>query len=92
MPPTRLIQKVVHYIFDNKSDGDLLMDVSPKWSWDELKELAQNRIGWRQRVRAIKSGTRVAVDISSADTPIITATTSLRDSQPLDRARHQHVK
>ena len=71
----------VHYLFDNRSEGDLIMDVLPKWTWDELKELVQNRAGWRQRVRAVKSDAGVTVGITSSGTPAKAATASSRDTK-----------
>ena len=50
MDPKRLVHRTVHYLFDNKTEGDLLMNVPPKQSREQLKELVSNRFGWRQKV------------------------------------------
>ena len=41
------------------------MDVPCKYSWVELVQLAQNRDSWRQRVRAIRQGPRIAVSLTT---------------------------
>ena len=49
----RLIKQTLRVIFDNRQEGDILMDV-PETSWDALLKAADDKNGWRQRVRAIK--------------------------------------
>ena len=44
--------------------GDLLMDVPAKYTWKELRQLASNRDGWRQRVQAITGSSGVEIKLS----------------------------
>ena len=39
----RLIYKAVEYIYANRKQGDLLMDIPPHSSWQHLKKLASDR-------------------------------------------------
>ena len=50
MDDKRLVKKTVKYIYDNRSEGDLLMDTPVRLSWKELEKLAKNRDMWRSRV------------------------------------------
>ena len=63
MGPERLIHQAVRFMSDHRRAGDLLMDVPRRYSWEELKELAANRDYWRQRVKALKDGSGVHVEI-----------------------------
>ena len=64
MTPDRMGQKALKHIKENSSEGDLLMDAPTNRTWDELKELAGNRVSWRARVRALKENAAPTVAIS----------------------------
>ena len=57
MGSERLVHQAVRHIAENRSEGDLLMDAPRGITWQKLCDLAQNRIGWRQRVRHLRDGT-----------------------------------
>ena len=74
MRDTRLVHKAAKYIYDNKKEGDLLMDVPAKYSWRELKMMAgaqgvgltrqqqiSGRNSWRKRVRHLRNPPQVVV-------------------------------
>ena len=52
--PPRLVQQALHHIFDNRAEGDLLMDAPHAETWEELQEMAEDRIEWRDKVNRIK--------------------------------------
>ena len=64
MPEKRMVRKAVKLLYNNRAEGDLLMDAPATESWEELTALAGDledesmatarRKEWRQRVRAIK--------------------------------------
>ena len=59
-----MIHQAAKFIVENRSEGDLLMDVPQQYSWDELKQLAANRDYWRlARVKALTEGLEVHVDM-----------------------------
>ena len=64
MDPSRLVHKTVRHIFDNRSEGNLLMDTPGDKSWDELKTLAADRVDWRSRVRTLRTNQVSAVTIT----------------------------
>ena len=49
----RLIKQTLKVIFDNRQEGDILMDVH-ETGWEELQKAAEDRDAWRVRVRKIK--------------------------------------
>ena len=75
MDPHRMVQQAARHIHENRSTGDLLMDVPPKLTWEELRSLASNRDGWRDRVRSLREGPRVQI-IMTTTTSTTTATSS----------------
>ena len=50
----RLIRKALRVIYDNRQEGDILMDVPSSVSWEELEEVAADRDKWRLLVRMVK--------------------------------------
>ena len=56
MDEKRMVYKTLQHIYENKSEGDLLMDLHDKYSWRGLLMLADNRSGWKKRVQALKNG------------------------------------
>ena len=50
----RLVKQAVRHIFENRRDGDLLMDVRPDITWDELQAQANNRREWRRSVEKMR--------------------------------------
>ena len=50
----RMIFTALKYIFDNKKQGDLLMDAPPHNNWEDLLKKAEDRAGWRRLVKALK--------------------------------------
>ena len=49
----RMVYKTLKHISENRTKGDLLMDVPQQLSWEEMRELAENRDDWRQRASTI---------------------------------------
>ena len=62
MEEKRLVYKALKHIHENKSEGDLLMDMSEKYSWKELIHLTANRDGWKRHVERLKRGEGGSVD------------------------------
>ena len=60
MHPNRLVHKAAHYIYNNRKEGDLLMDVPVSNSWRSLLMMAKERDKWRRLVNALKDGYRTA--------------------------------
>ena len=50
----RLIRKALRTIYDNRQEGDILMDIPVNMSWEELEEVAADRDKWRLLVRMVK--------------------------------------
>ena len=65
MEEGRLVHQALRYIHDHRKDGDLLMDAPSHLTWTELIMLANDRDGWRSRVRAIKKPPRIEIEISA---------------------------
>ena len=51
---TPQLKKTLRIIFDNRQEGDILMDVPPDLTWKLLEKLAADRDGWKERVKLIK--------------------------------------
>ena len=56
MDEGRMVHRALKHIYENKSEGDLLMDLPKKYLWKELLMLANNRDGWRHHVQALRNG------------------------------------
>ena len=54
----RLIKKAIRHIHANRQSGDMLMDIDPNISWDELVKKAQDRDSWKLRVRILKQAAK----------------------------------
>ena len=67
MDEKRLVYKALKHIHENKSEGDLLMDLPDKYSWKELLMLADNRDGWKKHVQKLKNGSGNSVGGKPAD-------------------------
>ena len=50
----RLIKETLKVIFDNRQDGDILMDVDADLTWEQLQKQARDRNAWRKKVHALK--------------------------------------
>ena len=50
----RLIKETLKVIYDNRQEGDILMDVPEELSWDQLQKQANDRDLWRARVYVLK--------------------------------------
>ena len=57
----RLLQRVVHHVYDNRCEGDILSDTPQIESWDELKMWSADRKQWRIRVRETRSKVGVTI-------------------------------
>ena len=77
MDEDRLVCKAAKYIAENRSEGDLFMDVPAKFSWCELRELAKDRVGWRSRVMALRAAASPASDNKTAPAISVTINRSL---------------
>ena len=60
------MQKALKHMFENRSEGDLLMDVPQNWTWTELIKVAGNRDVWRDRVTALRKGSGVQVTMNNS--------------------------
>ena len=76
----RLLKQTLRVIFDNRQDGDLLMDIEED-DWTRLQMQARDREGWRDKVYVMK----VAARRKTAPLPAVktrekntTATTHIR--------------
>ena len=49
MPKERMIHKEIKLLYENRSEGDLLMDTPATERWEKLVSLAVGRKEWRQR-------------------------------------------
>ena len=49
----RQIKDTLRVIYDNKQEGDILMDVQ-ELSWDDLQKAADDETGWHSRVRELE--------------------------------------
>ena len=54
------------HMFENRTVGDLLVDVPQGLSWRELCEMAENRDGWRIRVKALRTDSSVQVTMNDS--------------------------
>lgn len=50
----RLVKKAIKHTHACKKQGDMLMDIDPRTSWEDLVLTAQDRDSWRIRVRGLK--------------------------------------
>ena len=50
----RLIKQTLKVIFDNRQEGDILMDVDENLTWEQLQHSARDRGGWRSKVHKLK--------------------------------------
>ena len=55
MDDERLVLRTVKTLYNNRDEGDILMDVPETKDWEELRELATDVKGWKQNVRKIKN-------------------------------------
>ena len=54
MGDNRLVKQGLQQTYENRQEGDILMDVQPTSSWEELVRLAADRKQWRDRARTIR--------------------------------------
>ena len=54
----RLIKQALKVIYDNRQEGDILMDVPQELNWQQLQEMAEDKNGWRARVHTLKEAAR----------------------------------
>ena len=57
----RIIKKAVRAMYNNRMEGDILMDVPATDSWEALCKLAEDRKEWKGQVRAIKDTIYIVV-------------------------------
>ena len=75
MDDRRMLKTAVRYIYNNRQDGDLLMDAPVTDSWEELMALPENRTGWPTQTKKLKlSAKRILSSQTHAATQIYTAT------------------
>ena len=51
----RMVKKAVRVIFDNRQEGDLLMDVPADMGWDELEVWGNDKSAWESRYKTLRS-------------------------------------
>ena len=56
----RLIKETLEVIFDNRQEGDILMDVDADLTWEQLQKQTQDKDEWRDRVKILKIAARRA--------------------------------
>ena len=59
-----VVLNALRHIHISRVSGDLLMEVSSKYSWTELKSFVTDRCKWRRWVRVVKTGTAVSVTLT----------------------------
>ena len=57
----RILQHAVKEVYENKSEGDILMDAPKTDSWRELKLWEVDRDKWRTRVQSLRWGSGVKI-------------------------------
>ena len=57
MDKTRMIHKAVKTLYQNRQQGDLLMDAPVSHSWEDLVKQAEDEKQWRGAVKEIKDMT-----------------------------------
>ena len=82
MDADRLVHKAIKFMSENRSTGDLLMDVPKGFTWDEMQKLTSDRVVWRGRVNSLRNGPRVTVDMNEAVPGRIAPRRSARLRQP----------
>ena len=65
----RMVYKAMQFIYDNRQEGDLLMDVPATQEWGSLLNLAAERKRWRRMVYEVKG--EVESVITSVTPPTI---------------------
>ena len=65
----RLLHKIVRHMFDNRTEGDMLMDSPKVESWEELRQWANDREKWRVRVRALRAPRLVSISMEPHHVP-----------------------
>ena len=73
MDQDRLVFKAARYIADHRTEGDLLMDTPANYSWQELQDLAKDRVGWRARVASLRNRASPSTTNNNT-TPAVTIT------------------
>ena len=48
----RLVKQTLKVIFDNRQEGDILMDVADDLTWVQLQKQAEDKDEWRRKVHA----------------------------------------
>ena len=76
----RQLKETLRVIFDNRQEGDILMDV-PETTWAELEKATADRKTWRKRVQVIKAAARSSTATSATKAPTTTTTTHTIRSQ-----------
>ena len=51
----RLVKKAIRYTHKYRQGGDMLIDVTPGLSWDDLVKQANDKDGWKRAVRKMKA-------------------------------------
>ena len=51
---SRMLKQALQVIYDNRQEGDILMDVPKQKTWYELEELVKDILVWRGLVRTIR--------------------------------------
>ena len=54
----RLIKQTVQHIHEFRSEGDLLMDIDDKLTWEDLQKIAEDRDAWRNDVAKMRAKAR----------------------------------
>ena len=57
----RILQRAVKEVYENRSEGDILMDAPKTDSWREMKLWATDRDKWRSRVQSVRWGSGVQI-------------------------------
>ena len=57
----RIFQRAVKEVYENKSEGDILMDAPKTESWRELELWVTDRDKWRARVQSVRWGSGVQI-------------------------------
>ena len=69
MSPTRMLAQAVAHMYNDRSEGDILIDGPKTQSWEELRALTSDRKKWRRRVHSVRLGSNTSVSLQALFVP-----------------------
>ena len=67
MSPTRMLAQAVAHMYNDRSEGDILIDGPKTQSWEELRVWARasDRKKWRMWVHSVRLGSNTSVSLQA---------------------------